>query len=465
MSAPLFESSMLRYAGAFRLPRTQSNGQWFSFGGGPIAVDPVSNTLFAGNRESRVTEVSIPDLVDGPIAALNWAEYLQPFTDPFNGKLVQVDPTGYDESLLGMLYTPEGDLILTGGIYYDSGGVQRVSHFKRPRDLRATTDSGWHPVWNVKQQGMVAGMMLANVPPSLRSVFGGPTLTGQTGLPIITRGSYGPAAFAFDHTALAADDGALVPATPLLYYDGSHPTLGLFSPPEGAPNEVWNGTMFGFGSAVIEGIGSMLVFGRIGIGRFDYGPGTTDPNLAKPQQQGMVVSDAPSEHYCYDPDMSDKGQHAWPYRFQIWAYDIAQLEDVREGIINPWDVRPTIFPLTLPYYDRNWRLSGVTYDPTRKRLYVGQSRVDTDGYSSRAIIHAFDVLVPVVQEPTEPPVDPTKPEFDAGGRMSDATLLDYFAASVIAEASQNTDTFEKMAAFAYDAAQAMVKEKRRREQR
>ena len=31
------------------------------------------------------------------------------------------------------------------------------------------------------------------------------------------------------------------------------------------------------------------------------------------------------EHYCYDPTNSDKGQHAYPYRYQMWAYDLNEL--------------------------------------------------------------------------------------------------------------------------------------------
>ena len=54
-------STDLQYAGAFRLPATEANGDSFSSGGGPMAYNPERNSLFVGTRSGRVAEVTIPD--------------------------------------------------------------------------------------------------------------------------------------------------------------------------------------------------------------------------------------------------------------------------------------------------------------------------------------------------------------------------------------------------------------------
>jgi hypothetical protein len=402
-TAPLFDVSHLTYAGAFRLPRTASNARAFTFGGGPIAYNPLERTLFAGTRDSFLGEVSIPDPVKAPINDLPFASFVQPITDPCNGKLADLNPNGTDEGLGGCLVTPDGDLLLNARIFYDATNAQRVSHLKRPRNLSFKTDSGWHPVWESTKQGFVAGMMMTAIPSDLQPMLGGTVLTGQTGLPIVTRGSLGPAAFAFDHTRIASDNGELIPAVPLLYYDSTHPTLGPYHP-DGA-NALWNGTMAGCGAAILGR--TLVIFGRIGIGRFDYGPGTTNLSLAEPQQRGLPIAPGSKEYWCYDEDVSDKGQHAWPYRFQLWAYDLNELEQVRLGVRQPWEVAPyATWPLSLPYKHQSWMLAGVSHDVVGKRVFVAQSKADTDGFSARAIIHVFTVADVLSEQPK--PAEPSE---------------------------------------------------------
>ena len=52
---------------------------------------------------------------------------------------------------------------------------------------------------------------------------------------------------------------------------------------------------------------------------------------------------------CYDPTTSDKGSHAYPYRYQVWAYDLNDFAAVKAGTKQPWEVVPYgVWPLSLP---------------------------------------------------------------------------------------------------------------------
>ena len=164
---------------------------------GRRAYNPVRNSLFVGTRSARVAEVTVPDPVKAAtISGLPVAEYLQPFADPAEGR-IKDSRQGRRRHCLACWSTPAnwsapGRFITTPAIR------RRVSHFSRPliadgprrrRVMRASGTSG--------KTGFVAGYMAA-VPPEWQSSLGGPAITGQCCVPIVSRTSWGPAAFAFD---------------------------------------------------------------------------------------------------------------------------------------------------------------------------------------------------------------------------------------------------------------------------
>ena len=99
-----------------------------------------------------------------------------------------------------------------------------------------------------------------------------------------------------------------------------------------------------------------------------------------------------SEIYCFDPSTSDKGQHAYPYHYQIWAYDLNELAEVRAGKRDPWSVKPYgVWPLELPFPEKGVRIGGVAYDAAGQRLFIAQSQADRDGFAYRPLIHVFRI--------------------------------------------------------------------------
>ena len=383
---PRLELSNLSYAGAFRLPREMSNGNSFSYGGHLVAHNTGYNSLFVSDSGYQIAEVSIPTPVaSSDVNALPFAQYLQPFYDPTEGRMSQIAATGV---ILDGLMVYNNRLYGTASIFYDANNTQQVSHYSRSLQLNQPSFQGWSRVWEPEKAGYVSGMM-AVLPSAWRAVLGGPAITGQCCIPIAWRTSGGPAAFAFDPQLVGQ---AAVPAAPLLYYDPGHPTLGEW----GSSNPTYGGTTAIRGMAAINGTRTVLYFGRNGVGPFCYGNGTSDPALA-----GTAGPDG--SPWCYDPYNPGKGQHAYPYQYQIWAYDLNDLAAVKAGAKQPWEVVPYgVWPLNLPTPEPSVLLGGVGYDPVSQSIYVAQYKGDPDGYSSRPLIHVLRVNAPGSSLPVPP---------------------------------------------------------------
>jgi hypothetical protein len=366
----------LAYEGAFRLPAAESNGDSFSFGGTQLAYNSDNNSLFVGTHGSNVAEVSVPQpSLETNLDALPSATFLQPFSDPAEGHIKDIAGDGV--SLSGLL-VHDHRLLGSAVIFYDATNAQALSHFARPLTLSERAVKALVRVGDSGKTGFVAGYM-ASVPAEWQSRLGGPAVTGQCCMPVISRTSWGPSAFVFDPADVIA--GRNAGAEALLYYDAQHPALGVW---EGA-NPIYGGTTEVGGLALVNGTRTALFVGRNGLGTFCYGDGTRD--------ESRVNTRGPDgEHYCLDPTTSDKGQHAYPYRYQMWAYDLAELADVRAGRRDPWSVKPyAVWPFEFPFPEPGVRIGGVAYDAVRRRLFVAQMRADRDGYAYRPLIHVFRI--------------------------------------------------------------------------
>lgn len=372
---PLIQFDDLNYVGAFRVPSQSSNGHTFEIGGHPTTYNPVRNSLYMGSRLGHLAEISIPQPVNSSdVTKLPRASFIQGFFDPAEGHLSGFPGTGI--AVDGVLVY--GDRLYgTASVYYDANNEQRVSHFSRSLTLNQASFRGWSSVWSPEKAGFVSGYM-ALVPPEWQAALGGPAITGQFGTPIVWRTSWGPAAFAFNPTLIG---NSLVPAAPLVYYDSEHQTLGPWS----SSNPVYGATTDKGGVAIIAGSRTLLFFGRNGTGPYCYGNGTSDQLLV-----GKIGSDG--AHWCYDPTNAAKGPHAYPYRYQIWAYDLNELAKVKRGEKRPWDVKPYgVWPFDLPTPEPSVRIAGLGYDSATQTIYLTQMRAEKDGYANRPVVHVLRV--------------------------------------------------------------------------
>lgn len=375
---PRVSASGLRYEGSFLLPNQVSDQKTFAYGGTALAYDPSRNALFAVGHDwyQLTAEVSIPKLVRAAtIKSLRRARFVQPFTDATDGKL---DQTGGTNNKIGGQLVFDGRLYGSVYVYYDATDSQVVSHWVRPStSLKRGHTKGLFQIGH-QGAGFVSGFM-AQIPGPWQKPLGGSVLTGNCCIPIISRTSFGPAAFSFNPTQLGRSAAA---DHPLVYYPQAHPTLGAW-------NASWNPgkqIVFGGGTTIKgvvfpAGTRSVLYFGTQGVGKFCYGEGTDKRALAgKPTPDGTV--------WCYDPANSSKGTHAYPYVPEVWAYDARDLLAVRKGQKRPWQVRPyATWKLHLAFASPN--VGGVAYDSVHNVIYVSQQYVD----GPAPVIDVFKVAV------------------------------------------------------------------------
>jgi len=391
---PLVYSYNFNYLGAFRVPNGLIGTDQFSYGGQSIAYNPINNSLFVTGHKYHVAEISIPTpIIATNLTSLNTAKVLQNFSDVTEGNMKKIAANGEEisgEVKIGGLLVYGNKLI---GTSYETYGTSAVlSHFASGLNLSTTGDfAGMYAVGSspsVPTASFVDGYM-TKVPANLQTKLGGPALTGHGIISIMSRTSFGPAAFSFDPSKLGIDTP--VAATPLLYYPMSHSTL---NPPIGtgeggasASQFFTQATMIS-GMTMVNGSRSVLFFGTHGIGNYGYGAPTIIP-----EYDGLNPCPG-SETLCmYDPFGKGKGPHAYPYIYQVWAYDSNDLEEVKNGTKKPWDVMPyAIWTLPLTAVSSYVYPGAATYDPVTQRLYIVTPDSDKIASSSSLpVIHVFSV--------------------------------------------------------------------------
>ncbi len=352
----------LRYEGAFRLPAGASDQESFDYGGTALGWSVERGSLFLVGHDwfQRAAEITVPAAKRGAgVGALATATLRQPLTDVLGSRLREI---GEGTVKIGGLLPWNGSLVISAYVYYDAAGVQRRSHFRSALDLaRPDVQGPW--LAGAAGPGVVAGYM-ALVPEEWQAPLGGPALTGQCCLSIISRTSLGPAVSVFSPSGLGTSTGA--DARPLLGYPLDHPALGTCESQGGS----FNCTTSMAGVVFPAGTRSVLFFGRVGQGAYCYGTG------------GERGGD------CVDPSETSKGPHAYPYAFHVWAYDVNDLIAVRNSRRARWDVRPyRTWTFDLPFAHPSRQLNGVAWDPATRRIFLSAARSD----GARPLIHVFTV--------------------------------------------------------------------------
>jgi hypothetical protein len=367
---PLLQQSDLIYRGSFKLPRRTDTPGDFQYGAGTMAYNSANNSLFV-EKSGLVAEIGIPALIKSSnFAALGTGTVLQSFAavDDQNLRL-QTNPS--DTGIHGLLVY-RSQLIVSFSTYYDANYLQTTSHLTRPLTLSAAGQGRGPFKVGAILPGHVAGHM-ASVPPEWQPILGGPALTGNFGLPIITRESWGPAAFVFDPAQLGLISPT--PATALLDYpNGAHP-LAQWD----GQNNLWNTTSTYAGMAFVGGTRTLMFLGIHGTGPYCYGNGGgINPNSA--------------EAWCYDPENGSKGNHAYPYVYRIWAYDANDLAAVKNGTKQPWEPRPYgVWDLNLPMAASMKKLSSAAYDVPTHRLFIAQGFGPADPADGVPVIHVYTI--------------------------------------------------------------------------
>ena len=408
-SEPLIYPSNLQYLGSFRLPNGSTNQTTFAFAGNGLGFDSTKNALFVtGHTWYQYTaEVSIPTPIKSTnLADLPTATVIQPLTDALDGQRASVNPTDTNAQKIGGYLLYNNNLIISVFSYYDGNGSQTASHFVRSPNLSATTPVQGPYRVGALYPGFVSGYM-TEIPAEWQPLFGGPALTGNCCLNIISEQSSGPSVSVFNPNDLGKTSP--VPSTELLGYPISHPLSSYdsqFTQPINATTSVtgnyFNGTTRVTGLVFPSGTSSVLFFGHQGLGSFCYGQGTSDTSIVGTQ------ADGPSDLWCYDPVNAYKGTHAYPYTYEIWAYNANDLLKVKNGSEAPYNVRPyAVWELDTPIDPKNIsHIGGAAYDPETKRLYVEQQCVDSV-CSTIIDVYQINVSTSATASPLTTPSSPT----------------------------------------------------------
>lgn len=361
--AQLLQQTDLEYLGAFKLPLGRfgcptSVNNCMSYSGNVIAFNPANNSLYYSSHDwfQYLSEITVPTPARGvTYANLPTATVLQNFYDPSEGKYPLLDNGTIK---LGGAMVVDGKLVFTAYSYYDADASQQLSHFRRPLTTAPSGQVEGPFKLGTLGAGFVSGYM-APIPTAWQTALGGTHLTGNCCIAIVTRTSYGPSVSSFTPSQ------SLTNSTPLVAYTTAHQTLGAWN----STGNLYNGTTQIRGMVFPDGTSSVLFIGRQGIGTFCYGTGTA----------------------CNDPAISSSGNHAYPYVYQVWAYDAAELAKVKAGIKQYWEVVPyAVWNFELPFQYADRSLGGASYDPATRQLFI----VANNASPGWPVVHVFNVNIP-----------------------------------------------------------------------
>ena len=387
-SMPLVYSQHLTRLGSFKLPKVSGEVRYtFGYGGLAMVYNPVGNggagsLILTGHLEySHIGEVTIPTPVDstnfGALPTASFVTY-QPNGRPeslTSGRNLDIGPIGTASGITAIygLMIAGSRLIYSASIGYLNN--QTRSHWARSLDWSVSgseTSGTAVTATNVAGEGapvrVTAGYMHA-IPAAYQVALGGTALTGFiVESAASSEGVNGPGVFTFDPTQVGLV--STLPAPTLLYYPVS---AHLQTVSRGYVHNVWNYTSTPRGIVIPNGTRSLLYIGRHGYGMYAYGVGGTDGFGAAVDNANVMI---------YDPTDSSNGEHAWPYRYQVWAYDLGDLARVKDGTTLPWAVQPyAVWSIEMPIVpvDEGHYTGGMAYDPATRRLFIVQGTTNDSG--------------------------------------------------------------------------------------
>lgn len=342
---PLLYGGDLRYLGTITLPDTDGADITLHYGGHAMGIGADGQSLYYSCVYAQgFARVSLPE-VGGKAAILERCQGVP--------NLGALDPNDPNAKVFGGLLAWNGRLVASGYAVYDATHGVTKSHWA---GATLPTAAGPFTVGD-ENPGLVGGYM-GIVPEDWRPLLGGPALTGQCCISIISRSSYGPAVSVFNPDEVGV--GKKARARLLVGYPDDRQTLGAYD----QANKYFSSAVKMGGIAFPSGTRSLLFIGRHGSG-YCYGEGTSDPALhLKPHPAGS--------DWCYDPSNADKGPHGFPYRHVVWAYDANDLARVAQRKADPWSVRPyamwTLTEMSGGLGDAS--ITGAVYDHVRRRIYI-----------------------------------------------------------------------------------------------
>lgn len=375
---PLLSIKGLQYVGAFRLPSRKYGKSDLNFSQGPIAFNPDKQSLFivGHSHQQAIAEFAIPELVASKVLTkLNMAgEPIQPFA-PILSRPSGGNPDG-NNRIGGMMYVPGPngpELLVNTYEYYDAPANNTLSMLvmRNANNLARCEVDGYFEV--AGRPGHTAGWM-SPIPAEWRAALGGGFLSGSSsGIPIISRTSVGPSAFAFNPLDLV---GARPVATPistirLLDFSLAHRLHDDLSN-DSRKNDLWNHLSRAVYGIIIPGTRTYATFGHSGGNGSGIGYKIVQDNG---KRSGGYSSHAAKDNYHY-----------------YWFWDVNDLVRVRSGKIKSYDVRPYEYGIfRTPFEGSSCKLGGGAFDASTGRIYLTAQHADNEqgAYANPPVVMAL----------------------------------------------------------------------------
>ena len=216
---------------------------------------------------------------------------------------------------------------------------------------------------------------MSPIPPEWQEELGGTHITGNSsGQPIISRLSVGPSAFVFDPFEVVGTDrtDGDIETDALLDFSLENPLADDLSN-ESGDNDVWthlSRATYGF---IAPESRTYVTLGH--SGGHDSGVCYKCVQSGEDDACGGYSSNYPADNDTY-----------------YWLWDVEDLVAVKEGRMQPHEVRPYDYGRFEIPFDTN-SIGGGSYDPESNRLYLTAQAADRDQgqYSNPPIIMVYEV--------------------------------------------------------------------------
>ena len=388
---PRLEIDDFQYRGAFRLPATTFGDSSLNYAQGPIEYYPANNSLFivGHSHHQAIAEFRVPALNSSEtLSELNMAAspiqvFSQVLNRPTGGNTQDINRIGGLKIFAG----PSGpELVVNAYEYYDAPGdnTHTTLVLRNANDLALSTVDGYFEF-----QGTAAhtsGWMSA-IPTAWQGLLGGTHITGHSsGVPIISRLSVGPSAFAFTPSSIVGNASVPtpIPNIPLLDFSLANPLHeDLSNSDPSRSNKLWthlSRAVYGF---IVPDTRTYVTLG--------YSGGHESGVCYKcTQSDGKKCGG-----YCA-PDVEDY------YQF-YWFWDVNDLLAVKQGTVNSYDVRPYAYASFPTPFQTN-ELGGGSFDPASGLLYLTVQRADREQgtYSNPPVVIVYSFSTADVTPPNAP---------------------------------------------------------------
>lgn len=407
-SLPLVQIEQLEYQGAFIIPSAVYGESRADNVTGHMEYSSANHSLFFAGKftEGAIAEFAIPALVNSAdVTTLNTATVLQSFREILD-QTPDTNPQNLNRVTGIKLF--EGKLIINAVDFYDAGAdnTHTTLVLEDAADIANSAISGYY---ELQGEAHIAGWM-SDVPDQWQSLLGGAYLAGNApNYSINSRYPQGPTAFIFDPATLAGSPSGEIATTVLMDTSLTNPLYADYTGYQRAQYNVLstNGASGGTGHTaadleVVAGTNDLWTeMSNVGFG-FIIPNSRTYLTIGESGGHNLGIgykarpNGSPPGYNCAGPCSYDPNDY---YNY-YWLWDINDLIAVKNGSLQPYEIRPYDYgvfnaPFQANIYSgtpRHNPIIGGTYDSVSGLLYLTIGGGESTGqYGFKPLVVAYKI--------------------------------------------------------------------------